>query len=59
VKGKELATRNAYGNALKRLGGNDVNKSIVALDGDTKNSTFAETFQKAYPDNFIDMFIAE
>jgi len=32
---------------------------IVGLDGDTKNSTMAEYFQKAYPEQFIDCFIAE
>jgi len=41
-KGKAVATRNAYGTALVKLGKNDVNKVIVGIDGDTKNSTMAE-----------------
>jgi transketolase len=32
---------------------------VVALDGDTKNSTFSEKFAKAYPARFFEMFIAE
>jgi transketolase len=39
-----MATRKAYGVALKALG--QINPRIVVLDGDTKNSTFAETFAK-------------
>ena len=29
------------------------------MDGDTKNSTFAITFQKEFPERFIECFIAE
>src|SRR5262249_27872042 len=32
---------------------------IVALDGDTKNSTFSEKLLKAQPSRFFEMFIAE
>lgn len=32
---------------------------MVALDGDTKNSTFSETFKKAFPERYIECFIAE
>jgi transketolase len=32
---------------------------IVALDGDVKNSTFSEKFEKALPDRFYQAFIAE
>ncbi|MBL1216647.1 MAG: transketolase [Planctomycetes bacterium] len=39
-----LATRKAYGIALRALG--KVNPNIVVLDGDVRNSTFAETFYK-------------
>lgn len=56
-KGLEVATRNAYGAALKKLGA--VNPRIVALDGDVKNSTFAEVFAQAFPDRYIEGFIAE
>lgn len=55
--GKKVATREAYGNALARLG--QVDPRIVGLDGDTKNSTFSEKFQKKFPDRFIECFIAE
>jgi transketolase len=41
---KGLATRRAYGLALQALG--HANASVVALDGDVKNSTFAEDFAK-------------
>lgn len=29
------------------------------LDGDTKNSTFADIFKKEHPERFIECFIAE
>ena len=54
---KAVATREAYGFALKRLGA--VNPHIVALSGDVKNSTFSETFGDAYPDHFYQGYIAE
>ncbi len=54
---KPVATREAYGFALKRLG--SVNPHIVAMSGDVKNSTFSEIFQDAYPDRFIQGYIAE
>lgn len=37
----------------------DASTRVVALDGDTKNSTFADIFKKAHPDRFIECFIAE
>jgi transketolase len=52
-----VATREAYGNALARLGA--VDQRIVAFDGDTKNSTFADKFNKKFPDRFTECFIAE
>jgi transketolase len=55
--GQEAATREAYGSALAELGG--VNPLVVALDGDTKNSTYSEKFMKAHPDRFFEGFIAE
>ena len=54
---KPVATREAYGDALKRLGA--VNTHIVAISGDVKNSTFSEVFEKAYPDHFYQGYIAE
>lgn len=55
--GDKVATRAAYGTALAKLGA--VNPRVVALDGDTKNSTFAETFMKAHPQRYFESFIAE
>lgn len=55
--GVKVATRVAYGTALAKLGRSS--DRVVALDGDTKNSTFAITFQKEFPDRFIECFIAE
>jgi transketolase len=55
--GEMIATREAYGAALVRIG--SVDTRIVALDGDTKNSTFSEKFAKAYPARFFECFIAE
>lgn len=54
---KEIATRVAYGEALQALGAQLPH--VVALDADVKNSTYAELFAKAYPDRFIECFIAE
>src|SRR6202161_4292337 len=54
---KPVATREAYGFALKRLGA--VNPQIVAISGDVKNSTFSEIFGDAYPDHFYQGYIAE
>lgn len=51
------ATREAYGDALAKL--SDHNPLVVALDGDTKNSTFSEKLLKAHPERFFEMFIAE
>jgi len=55
--GAKIATRFAYGTALAKLGRSS--DRVIALDGDTKNSTFAITFQKEFPDRFIECFIAE
>jgi transketolase len=55
--GDPVATREAYGAALTKLGA--ANPAVVAMDGDTKNSTFAEKFMKAYPNRFFEGFIAE
>ena len=55
--GDSVATREAYGTALAALGALD--RRVVALDADVKNSTFSEKFEKAYPDRFYQMFIAE
>jgi transketolase len=56
-QGDMVATREAFGNALVRIGA--VDQRIVALDGDTKNSTYSEKFMKKFPDRFTECFIAE
>ncbi|HWP43823.1 MAG TPA: transketolase [Blastocatellia bacterium] len=55
--GQQVATREAYGEALARLGA--INPLVVAVDGDTKNSTYSEKFMKAHPGRFFEQFIAE
>ncbi|XP_068160483.1 transketolase-like protein 2 [Antennarius striatus] len=55
--GQKVAPRHAYGQALAKLG--KANSRVVALDGDTKNSTYSLNFQKEFPDRFIECFIAE
>jgi transketolase len=55
--GDKIATREAYGAALVRLG--EVDQRIVAMDGDTKNSTYSEKFYKKFPERFTECFIAE
>jgi len=56
-KGDMVATREAYGNALVRIG--TVDQRVVAVDGDTKNSTYSEKFMKKFPERFTECFIAE
>jgi transketolase len=53
----KTATRLAYGNALLNLG--KVNPSVVAVDGDVKNSTYADKFFEAFPGRSFQSFIAE
>jgi transketolase len=55
--GDSAATREAYGDALVRLGA--VDPRVVVLDGDVKNSTYAEKFRDAFPDRFVEAYIAE
>jgi transketolase len=55
--GDSVATREAYGNALVRIG--EVDPRIVAMDGDTKNSTYAEKFFKKIPNRSTECYIAE
>jgi transketolase len=45
--GDDVATRKAYGDTLKALG------------GEVSNSTFAEIFRDAHPDRYFEMYIAE
>jgi len=55
--GASVATRQAYGEALAKLG--KLNPAIVAVDGDVKNSTYAERFLEACPSQYVEGFIAE
>jgi Transketolase len=55
--GDQFATRESYGTALVRIGETD--QRVVAMDGDTKNSTYAEKFFKKFPTRFTECFIAE
>ncbi|BAU49760.1 transaldolase [Sulfurifustis variabilis] len=55
--GELVATRAAYGAALKKLGSSF--RDLVVLDGDVKNSTYTEHFERAYPDRFFQGHIAE
>ncbi len=56
-KGSSVATRSAYGDALKALGAGL--PDVVALDGEVSNSTYSEYFAKAYPERFFEQYIAE
>jgi len=56
-KGDSLATRQAYGTALVKIGQN--NNRVCALDGDMKNSTFSQELRKLYPERHVECFICE
>ena len=53
----KTATRRAYGYALLNLA--KVNQAVIALDGDVKNSTYAEDFFEALPQRAFQLYIAE
>jgi transketolase len=55
--GDQVATREAYGTAIAKLG--DADPRVVALDADVKNSTFSDKFANAIPARFHETFIAE
>jgi transketolase len=55
--GDQVATREAYGTAIAKLG--EADSRVVALDADVKNSTFSDKFEHALPDRFYENFIAE
>ena len=56
--GDTIATREAYGDAIAKLGARD--SRVVALDADVKNSTFSDKFeQRVGPDRFVQSYIAE
>jgi len=53
---EKIATRMAYGQALKEFGADE---RIVALDADLGKSTMSALFGEAYPERYFDMGIAE
>lgn len=56
-KDEEVATRKAFGNAIALFGQTDLD--LVVLDGDVKNSTYTEIFEKSFPARFYQLYIAE
>lgn len=56
-KGEQIATRRAYGDALAQAG--TACKTVVSLDAEVKNSTYAYIFEDKYPERFFQCFIAE
>ncbi len=54
---KRVATREAYGKALVKLGAE--NKQVVVLDADLSKSTKTADFAAVYPERFFNMGVAE
>lgn len=54
---KPVATRKAFGDALKAVG--DTDPKVVALDADLAKSTMSMVFAKAHPARFFEMGIQE
>ena len=57
IEANKVATRIAYGDALKELGAEYPN--LVVLDADLAASTMTAVFKKEFPDRHIDCGIAE
>jgi transketolase len=55
--GEEVATRDAYGQALAALGTG--RGDVVALDGEVGDSTRTELFAKEHADRYFECYIAE
>lgn len=53
----KIATRDAYGKALVKLG--QMNDNVVVLDADLSKSTKTYDFGKTFPERFFNMGIAE
>ena len=53
----KMATRDAYGKALVKLG--EMNDNVVVLDADLSKSTKTFDFGKIFPERFFNMGIAE
>ncbi|XP_073993858.1 transketolase-like protein 2 isoform X1 [Rhodnius prolixus] len=56
-KTDSVATRLAYGTALIKLASK--NARVIALDGDTKNSTYSEKIKTVNKAQYVECFIAE
>ncbi|MBY8345959.1 MULTISPECIES: transketolase [Streptomyces] len=56
-EGEEVATRDAYGQALTALGTG--RGDVVALDGEVGDSTRSEFFAKEHPERYFECYIAE
>jgi transketolase len=55
--GEAVATRRAYGEALRAVGAAE--PRVVAMDGEVGNSTYSQIFRDAFPDRYFEMFVAE
>lgn len=55
--GEKIATRAAYGEALKKYGRE--NEKVIVLDADLAGATYSGLFAKEVPERFIDCGIAE
>lgn len=55
--GDKIAIRDAYGEALERLG--DRNKDIVVLEADVGSSSKSILFGRSYPERYYNVGIAE
>lgn len=53
----KIATRDAYGKTLLKLG--ETNDNVVVLDADLSKSTKTNDFSKVFPNRFFNMGIAE
>ena len=57
MKEEKKATRQSYGEALRKIGSE--NENIVVLDADLAGATKSDIFKKEFPDRFFDMGISE
>ena len=55
--GEKIATRAAYGDALKKYG--QENPRVIVLDADLSGATYSNRFAQAVPERFLDCGIAE
>ncbi len=56
-KAEQYSTREAYGNALRRIASS--NPYTLVLDAEVSNSTHADSVKKILPKQFLEMYIAE